>query len=326
MTDILRGRDYITTQEWSNDEIDLALQTAGDLKEKFHKGIPHRLLPDKTIFLLFFDKSTRTRNSFEAGITQLGGHAHFIDSSTSQIAHGESAKDTGIILSSYGHGIAIRHDLIPGEGNSYMREVAQHASKPVINMQCDIDHPCQTLADLMTIREKYGKNLRGLKIAVAWTYAPSYAKPMSVPQGLIMLMTRFGLDVTLAHPPEYTLMSNTMQIARENAQKSGTKFNVVDNLEEAFRDADIVYPKSWGIESLFKQPEKALEISKRCKSWICDEKLMSITKKESIYMHCLPADRGNEVTDAVIDGPHSVVYQEAENRLHTAKAIMALTM
>jgi len=326
MTDALRGRDYIMTQEWSNDEIELTLETAGDLKEQFQKGIPHRLLPDKTIFLLFFDKSTRTRNSFEAGITQLGGHAHFIDSSTSQIAHGESPKDTGIILSSFGHGIAIRHDLIPGEGNSYMREVAQYAGKPVINMQCDIDHPCQALGDLMTIREKFGKNLRGLKIAVAWTYAPSYAKPMSVPQSLIMLMTRFGLDVTLAHPPEYTLMANTMQIARDNAKQTGVKFNVVDNLEEAFRDADIVYPKSWGIESLFKQPEKALELSKRYKSWICDEKLMTITKKNSIYMHCLPADRGNEVTDAVIDGPHSVVYQEAENRLHTAKAIMALTM
>ncbi|MDZ7359832.1 MAG: ornithine carbamoyltransferase [candidate division KSB1 bacterium] len=326
MTDTLRGRDYITTQAWSIDEIELALETAADLKDKFKRGIPHRLLPDKTIFLLFFDKSTRTRNSFEAGITQLGGHAHFIDSSTSQIAHGESAKDTGIILSSYGHAIAIRHDLIPGEGNAYMREVAKYASKPVINMQCDIDHPCQTLADLMTIREIFGKNLRGRKIAVAWTYAPSYAKPMSVPQGLIMLMTRFGLDVTLAHPPEYKLMESTMQIARENAKQSGVKFEVVDNLEEAFRDADIVYPKSWGIESLFHEPQKALEISKRYKSWICDEKLMSITKKDSIYMHCLPADRGNEVTDAVIDGPHSVVYQEAENRLHTAKAIMALTM
>lgn len=326
MTDALRGRDYIMTQEWSNDEIELTLETASDLKAKFQQGIPHRLLSDKTIFLLFFDKSTRTRNSFEAGITQLGGHAHFIDSSTSQIAHGESPKDTGIILSSFGHGIAIRHDLIPGEGNSYMREVAQYANKPVINMQCDIDHPCQAMGDLMTIREKFGKNLRGLKIAVAWTYAPSYAKPMSVPQGLIMLMTRFGLDVTLAHPPEYTLMANTMQIARDNAKQSGVKFNVVDNLEDAFRDADIVYPKSWGIESLFKQPEKALELSKRYKSWICDEKLMTITKKNSIYMHCLPADRGNEVTDAVIDGPHSVVYQEAENRLHTAKAIMALTM
>lgn len=326
MTEALRGRDYITTQELTTDEIDLLLQTAAELKSQFKNGAPHRLLQDKTIFLLFFDKSTRTRNSFEAGITQLGGHAHFIEAGTSQIAHGESPKDTGIILSSYGHGIAIRHDLFPGEGNSYMREVAKYATKPVINMQCDIDHPCQTLADLMTIREIIGKDLRGKKIAVSWAYAPSYAKPMSVPQGLITLMTRFGLEVTLAHPPEYKLMDLTMQQARDNAKKAGVKFEVVDNMEDAFKDADIVYPKSWGIESLFKEPQKALEISKKYKSWICDERLMKLTKKNSIYMHCLPADRGNEVTDEVIDGSHSVVYQEAENRLHTAKAIMAMTM
>jgi N-acetylornithine carbamoyltransferase len=326
MTAALRGRDYITTQELSTEEIEMLLETATDLKAKFKSGTPHRLLQDKTIFLLFFDKSTRTRNSFEAGITQLGGHAHFIEAGTSQIAHGESPKDTGIILSSYGHGIAIRHDLFPGEGNSYMREVAKHASKPVINMQCDIDHPCQTLADLMTIREVFGTDLRGKKIAVSWAYAPSYAKPMSVPQGLITLMTRCGLDVTLAHPPEYKLMDLTMQQARDNAKKAGVKFEVVDNMEAAFESADIVYPKSWGIESLFKEPQKALEISKKYKSWICDERLIKLTKKNSIYMHCLPADRGNEVTDEVIDGSHSVVYQEAENRLHTAKAIMAMTM
>ncbi len=326
MNQTLIGKDYISTQDWSDVEIERALETAADLKDKFKKGVPHRLLPDKTIFLLFFDKSTRTRNSFEAGITQLGGHAHFIESSTSQIAHGESPKDTGIILSSYGHGIAIRHDLVPGEGNTYMREIAQWADQPVINMQCDVDHPCQTLADLMTIRERFGKNLRGRKIAVSWAYAPSYAKPMSVPQGLIMLMTRFGLDVALAHPPEYTLMKPTLEAARANAKKTGVKFEIVDSMEAAFEGADIVYPKSWGIESLFHKPEEALEISKKYKNWICDEKLMKLTKKDSIYMHCLPADRGNEVTDAVIDGPHSVVYPEAENRLHTAKAIMALTM
>lgn len=326
MIEALRGRDYITTQELTTEEIELLLQTAAGLKTQFKNGTPHRLLADKTIFLLFFDKSTRTRNSFEAGITQLGGHAHFIEAGTSQIAHGESPKDTGIILSSYGHGIAIRHDLIPGEGNSYMREVAKHATKPVINMQCDIDHPCQTLADLMTIREIFGKDLRGKKIAVSWAYAPSYAKPMSVPQGLITLMTRFGLEVTLAHPPEYKLMELTMQQARDNAKKTGVKFEVVDNMEAAFENADIVYPKSWGIESLFKEPQKALEISKKYKSWICDARLMKLTRKNSIYMHCLPADRGNEVTDEVIDGSHSVVYQEAENRLHTAKAIMAMTM
>jgi N-acetylornithine carbamoyltransferase len=326
MNQTLKGKDYISTQDWSAAEIELALDTAADLKDKFKKSMPHRLLPDKTIFLLFFDKSTRTRNSFEAGITQLGGHAHFIESSTSQIAHGESPKDTGIILSSYGHGIAVRHDLVPGEGNTYMREIAKWADKPVINMQCDVDHPCQTLADLMTIREIFGKNLRGRKIAVSWAYAPSYAKPMSVPQGLIMLMTRFGLDVALAHPPEYKLMKPTLETARANAKKAGVKFEIVDSMEAAFEGADVVYPKSWGIESLFHKPEEALEISKKYKNWICDEKLMKITKNDSIYMHCLPADRGNEVTDAVIDGAHSVVYPEAENRLHTAKAIMALTM
>jgi ornithine carbamoyltransferase len=322
----VRGKDYIETKDWTVKEINLALDTAADLKKMFRKGKPHRYLPDKTVFLFFFDKSTRTRNSFEAGATQLGAHAHFISSETSQVAHGESPKDMGIILSSYGHAIAVRHDLVPGEGNSYMRKVAEASRVPVLNMQCDIDHPFQTLADLMTIREEYGKNLRGLKIAVSWAYAPSYAKPMSVPQGLITLMPRFGIDVVLAHPPEYTLMKSEVEYAKKAAEESGTQFEVVDNMDDAFKGADIVYPKSWGIESLFHNPQEALEISKKYKHWICDEQKMKLTKKNSIYMHCLPADRGYEVTDAVIDGSHSRVFPEAENRLHTAKAVMALTM
>ena len=170
------------------------------------------------------------------------------------------------------------------------------------------------------------KYLRGLKIAVSWAYAPSYAKPMSVPQGLITLMTRFGLDVTLAHPPEYALMKGPMEYAREVAGKNGTKFEVVDSMDDAIRGADIVYPKSWGIESLFRNPQEALEISKRYKDWICDERRMGLASKQAIYMHCLPADRGFEVTDPVIDGPRSRVFPEAENRLHTCKSVMALTM
>jgi N-acetylornithine carbamoyltransferase len=322
----LRGRDYIETKDWTEAEINRALSVAADLKKRFRQGRPHRYLPDKTVFLFFFDKSTRTRNSFEAGATQLGAHAHFISAETSQVAHGESPRDMGIILSSYGHAIAIRHDLVPGEGNAYMREVARNASVPVLNMQCDIDHPFQTLADLMTIREEFGRNLRGLKIAVSWAYAPSYAKPMSVPQGLITLMTRFGMNVTLAHPPEFTLMKGPMDYAREMARKNGTTFEVVDRMEDALEDADIVYPKSWGIESLFHRPEEALEISKKYRHWICDEQKMKLAGPEAIYMHCLPADRGYEVTDAVIDGPQSRVFPEAENRLHTCKAVMALTM
>ena len=223
------------------------LDVSSDLKRKFKGHIPHRYLPDQTIFLMFFDKSTRTRNSFEAGMTQLGGHAHFLTADVMQVSHGESPKDTGIILSSYGHAIAIRHDLIPGEGNVYMREVAKWASVPVINMQCDVDHPCQTLADLMTIREQRGQDLRGLKIAVSWAYAPSYAKPLSVPQGLIMLMPRFGMDVVLAHPPEYGLMPETVEAAFENARRGGGKFTMVDSMDEAFRDADVVDSQELGL-------------------------------------------------------------------------------
>jgi ornithine carbamoyltransferase len=324
---LFKGRDWITTEEWSDNELDVMLDVSADLKRKFKGRVPHRYLPDQTIFLMFFDKSTRTRNSFEAGMTQLGGHAHFLTSDVMQISHGESAKDTGIILSSYGHAIAIRHDLIPGEGNAYMREVAKWANAPVINMQCDIDHPCQTLADLMTIKEQRGRDLRGLKIAVSWAYAPSYAKPLSVPQGLIMLMPRFGLDVVLAHPPEYHLMPETLEAARRNAERGGGSFHVVDDMDEAFRDADVVIPKSWGcLETMGSQPAESLRIAKQYTDWICDARRISLAHEDVLYMHPLPADRGNEVTDEVIDGPNSVVYSEAENRLHTAKAIMALTM
>jgi N-acetylornithine carbamoyltransferase len=283
-------------------------------------------LVDKTLFLFFFDKSTRTRNSMEAGITQLGGHAHFISAETSQVAHGESPKDMGIILASYGHGIAIRHDLVPGEGNTYMREVAKWADVPVMNLQCDIDHPFQMLSDLMTMREEFGDDLRGRKIAVSWAYAPSYAKPLSVPQGLISLMTRFGMHVTLAHPPEFKLMPEIVREAEQNAKKHGGHFEIVDSMEAALEKADVVYPKSWGILELFGKPQEALAIAKNYRSWICDAKRMALAKKEAIYLHCLPADRGHEVTDEVIDGPQSRVYPEAENRLHTGKAIMALTM
>jgi N-acetylornithine carbamoyltransferase len=322
-----KGKDYITTEEWTNDEIEVLLAVSADLRRKFKSRVPHRHLPDQTIFLMFFDKSTRTRNSFEAGITQLGGHAHFLTADVMQVSHGESPKDTGIILSRYGHGIAIRHDLIPGEGNHYMREVAKWADVPVINMQCDVDHPCQTLADLMTMRDKLGPDLRGKKVAVSWAYAPSYAKPLSVPQGLIMLLPRFGIDVTLAHPPEYFLMPEAIEAARRSARNSGAQFEVVDDMEEAFRDADVVIPKSWGcLETMGADPQQSLHIAKKYTHWICDEKKMRLTKPGSLYMHPLPADRDHEVTDAVIDGPHSVVFDEAENRLHTCKAIMATTM
>jgi ornithine carbamoyltransferase len=336
----LKGHDYIETQDLSEDELGLLLDTSADLKAKYHRGEPTLLLPLQTAYLLFFDKSTRTRNAFEAGMTQLGGHAHFLDADVTQISHGETPADTGKILAAMGHGICVRHDLVLNEGNKYMREMADAANVPIINMQCDVDHPTQTLADLLTIREHFGtNNLKGLKIAVSWAFAPSYAKPLSVPQGLITLMTRFGMHVSLAHPPGYNLIGRTVESAKANAKKSGGTFEIVDDMDAAFKDADIVYPKSWGVYDLMlarqgaKTKDEIADNQKAClaknaefKSWICDERRMKLAKKTAVYMHCLPADRGSEVTDAVFDGPQSIVFQEAENRLHTAKAIMACTM
>ena len=326
MNEALQGRDWISTDDWEVGEIESALDLAGELKGRFLRGEPHRLLQDRTFFMMFFDKSTRTRNSFEAGMTQLGGHAHFLDTDTMQVSHGETAKDTGIILSRYGHGVGIRHDTVPGEGNAYMREVARWADVPVINMQCDVDHPCQTLADLMTMRERFGRSLKALRVAVSWAYAPSYTKPMSVPQGLALLLPRFGMEVVVARPPGYDLMPDVLERARARAEEGGGSISVVDDMDAAFEGAHVVYPKSWGPLELFGRPEEARALAAQHTSWICDERRMGLADPDAVYMHCLPADRGNEVTDAVIDGPQSIVYDEAENRLHTCKALMALTM
>jgi N-acetylornithine carbamoyltransferase len=322
----LVGRDYIETLDWTVEEIEEALAVSAELKQAFRDGKPHRLLPDKTLFMLFLDKSTRTRNAFESGMTQLGGHAIYLDAEKTQVAHGESPKDMGIILSRYGHGLAIRHDLAPYEGNAWMREIARWAEIPVLNLQCDVDHPTQTIADLMTLREHRGSNLRGMKVAVSWAYAPSYAKPLSVPQGLLTLLPRFGIDVVLAHPHGFELMPEVMQRAEAAAAEAGATISVVHEMDEAFRGADVVYPKSWGRIDAFTDESKALTESAAHADWICDARRLSLASADALYLHCLPADRGTEVTDEVIDGPQSVVYDEAENRMHTGKALLALTM
>ena len=321
----LKGKHFITTQEWTIDQLEAVFALAKELKAAKAAGKPMRLLPDKTLYMIFFDSSTRTRNSFETGITQLGGHGIFLSPDKMQISHGENAKDTASVLSRYGEGIAIRHCAFR-EGNPYLREVAHWASVPVINMQCDVYHPCQIMADYMTIRERFGVNTRGLKIGVAWTSAPNYIRPLSVPQSLILMMPRFGLDVTLAYPPEFSLMPDIEAQARANAAAAGTKFEIVEDFEAAFRDADIVIPKSWGPLMHTTDKDQGLALIEKYPAWRCDTRHMELGRKDLIYMHPLPADRGREVTDEVIDGPQSVVYDEAENRLHVQKALMALTM
>ena len=211
-------------------------------------------------------------------------------------------------------------------GNQYINAVAKSSRAPVLNMQCDVYHPFQILADLLTIREFKGANLKRKKIAVSWAYAASYQKPISVPQSLIIQMARFGMDVVLAHPPEYKLMPEILQKAEQGAAASGGSFRVTHDMDDAFANADVVYPKSWGCMLTTSDLKESAEIGRKYTSWICDERRMGLAKKDAIYMHCLPADRGLEVAEAVIDGPQSVVYDEAENRLHVQKAVMAMTM
>lgn len=322
----LKGRDMITEQEWTLDEVETIMEVAYDLKRKRAVGEPHAYLRDKTLAMLFFFTSTRTRGSFEAGMAQLGGHAAFIDSDTTQISHGDTAKEIGEIFGRYFDGIAIRQcdwDF----GNQYIREVAAASRVPVLNMQDDVYHPFQILADLMTIKEYFGReSLRGKTINVSWAYAASYQKPISVPQSLILLMTRYGMNVRLTHPPEYNLMPEILQQAEDNSRRSGGSFEIGHDFDDGFKDADIVYPKSWGALLTTTDNAESARIGKQYTDWITDQRRMEMAKDHAIYMHCLPADRNIEVTDEVIDGPQSIVYQEAENRLHVQKAVMALTM
>jgi len=324
MQTIFKGKHFVTLQDWTKEEIDTLLDVSFDLKKKFAMGIPTVYLPYKTIFLMFFEQSTRTRNSMEAGIAQLGGHGNFLDTSSMQVSHGEVAKDTAVILSRFGHGIACRNCFWE-IGNKYLREMEKWSTVSIMNLQCDLYHPMQGIADLMTIKEKVG-DIRRTKVSVIWAYATSHKKPISVPLTQILLFPRYGMDVTLAYPEGYDLPGWAIQQAKENAEKHDGTFTITHNMEEAYQDADIVIPKNWGSWVTSQSEEVVDDLLESCKEWKCTEEMMKLANKDVMYMHALPADRGNEVEDSVIDGPHSIIYDEAENRLHTAKAVMNLTM
>lgn len=324
MQSIYKGKHFISLQDWSRDKIDTLLEVSLDLKKKFVNEVPTPYLLYKTIFLLFFEQSTRTRNSMEAGISQLGGHGTFLDTSTMQIAHGEVAKDTAVILSRYGHGIGCRN-CGWNVGNKYIRELEKWSTVPVFNLQCDLYHPMQGVADLLTLQEKIG-DIRGTKVSIIWAYAASHKKPISVPLTQILLFPRYGMDVTLAYPEGYDLPEWAIEQAKANARDHGGTVTVTHSMEEAYKSAQIVIPKNWG-SWVTNQSDRVLDdLLESNKGWKCTQEMMRLADKDVMYMHALPADRNNEVEDSVIDGPHSIVYDEAENRLHTAKAVMTLTM
>jgi len=323
----LIGKDLITFQDWTKEEINYLLDSTKDMKERIKQGEILEYLKHKTLFMIFFEQSTRTRNSMEASMTQLGGHAHDLTKDKMQITHGETPQDTGNVLARMGEGIAIRncfHEL----GNQYIRDITKYSDVPMISMQDDIYHPLQVIADYLTIKEHFPEPKK-LKVTILWTYATSHAKPLSVPQSQVLFFPRFGMDVTVGMPKEFPLQDDIVKQAKKNAEANGTNLYFTHDKEEAVKDADIVIPKNWGGFGYFDKWEdtdknKAImkENLEKHPDWILDKKLYSLAKKDAKIMHALPADRGKEVTDEVLDSPNSIIYDEAENRLHTARGLL----
>lgn len=332
MKERLRGRHLITLDDWVTSEIDAMIDVSSELKRLRAMGRLLDLLRSKTLFMIFFEQSTRTRNSMEAAMTQLGGHAHDLTPDKMHLSHGETPKDTAKVLSRMGEAIAIRNCFY-GTGNAYLEEIAAHADIPLISMQDDVYHPLQAAADLMTIREHFGTNLRGLRVVISWAYATSHAKPLSVPQSQVLLFPRYGMDVVLAHPAEFPLQDSIVARAQQRAQEGKGSLTTVHDMDEAMRSADVIFPKNWGGFAHF-EPYRDSEGTRaamrdnleRNVDWILNRRRYSLAKRDTKIMHALPADRNNEVSDEILDGPNSIIYDEAENRLHTAKAILMLLM
>lgn len=348
----LFGKSLLITEEWTTRELEALCAVAQRLEAKDRAGQPTALLPHELAYAMFFDNSTRTKSAWAGAAARLGMQPVIVDGGSTQISHGETAGETGAMLGMNAHALGVRHDLILGEGNRFMRDVkagidgyldaTKDARKvPVVNLQCDVDHPTQTLADLLWLKERFPEGLKGKKIAVSWAYSPSYAKPLSVPQGLIMLLTRQGANVHLAHPEGYRLMDQCLTAATRNSAASGGSFTVTNSMDEAFAGAHAVYPKSWGPYDLMLERVEANragdkarmgEIEKRAlarnaghKDWICNEHRMGTTAGgDALYMHCLPADIGAEVTPGVM-ARHAVnVAREANKKVYVIMALLAV--
>ena len=347
----LHGRSLLSTDDYETEELEALLAVALRLAALDRAGKKAAFLPHELAYALFFDNSTRTKSAWAGAAARLGMQPVIVDGSSTQVSHGETAAETGAMLGMNAHALGVRHDLILGEGNAFMRDVKRGIDDylratgdprkvPVVNLQCDIDHPTQTLADLCWLRERFPEGLAGKKITVSWAYSPSYAKPLSVPQGLVMLLTRFGANVMLAHPEGYPLMKKCLDSAAAHAEESGGSFKVVDSMDEAFEGADAVYPKSWGPYALMlsrveanraRDSKRMAEIEKealaqnaRHRDWICDERRMGLTRGgDALYMHCLPADIGAEVSPGVMARQTVSVAREANWKVYVIMAALA---
>ena len=352
--------DFFLTWEKTDDELEAVFTVAEALRYMRENNISTKVFESGLGISLFRDNSTRTRFSFASACNLLGLEVQDLDETKSQIAHGETVRETANMISFMADVIGIRDDMYIGKGNKYMHEVVDSVTqgnkdgvleqKPtLVNLQCDIDHPTQCMADMLHIINTFGgvENLKGKKVAMTWAYSPSYGKPLSVPQGVVGLMTRFGMDVVLAHPEGYDIMPEVEEIAKKNAAENGGSFTKTNSMAEAFKDADIVYPKSWapfaamekrtdlyaegdqaGIDALEKE---LLAQNAEHKDWCCTEELMSTTKDgKALYLHCLPADingvscKDGEVEASVFDRYRDPLYKEASYKPYIIAAMILL--
>ena len=355
------NNDFLLTWEKSEDELKAVFTVAEALRELRKNNISSKIFDSGLGISLFRDNSTRTRFSFASACNLLGLEVQDLDEGKSQIAHGETVRETANMISFMADIIGIRDDMYIGKGNAYMREVSKAVREgykdgcleqipTLVNLQCDIDHPTQVMADTLHLINEFGgiENLKGKKVAMTWAYSPSYGKPLSVPQGVIGLLTRFGMDVVLAHPGGYEVMSEVEEIAVKNAKESGGSFTKTNSMAEALKDADIVYPKSWapfsamekrtdlyakgdteGIKDLEKE---LLAQNAKYKDWECTEELMKTTKDgKAIYLHCLPADitgvscEKGEVEASVFDRYRTSLYKEASFKPYVIAAMIFLS-
>jgi knotted carbamoyltransferase YgeW len=356
--DSLYLQDFLLTWEQSESDLIKILEIAGILKEMRQANISPRVFDSGLAISIFRDKSTRTRFSFASAANLLGLAVQDMDEEKSQISHGETVRETANMISFLSDFIGIRDDMFLGEGHRYMKEVSDALTEGyksgvlpqrpgVINLQCDMDHPTQAMADLLHLKEHFGSlnALRGKKMVMSWAYSPSYGKPLSVPQGIIALMTRFGMKVELCYPEGYDLIPEIVETAKHHARNIGGSFSVGHSMEKSFENADIVYPKSWAPFNIMQQRTEFLknsdkqglvELEKQCleqnakfKNWECNKQMMDLTKdKNALYMHCLPADisgvscQSGEVSAEVFDKFRKLTYIEAGYKPYIIAAIM----
>ncbi len=352
--------DFFLTWEKSDDEIAAVFAVADALRCLREKNVSTKIFDSGLGISLFRDNSTRTRFSFASACNLLGLEVQDLDEGKSQIAHGETVRETANMISFMADVIGIRDDMFIGKGNAYMHNVVEAVKEgnrdgileqrpTLVNLQCDIDHPTQCMADMLHIIHEFGgvENLKGKKVAMTWAYSPSYGKPLSVPQGVIGLFTRFGMDVTLAHPEGYEVMPEVEEVAKKNAAATGGSFTKTNSMEEAFKDADIVYPKSWAPfaameertdlyakgdrEGIDKLEKKLLAQNAEHKDWCCTEEMMSLTKDgKALYLHCLPADINDvscvdgEVAASVFDRYRVPLYKQASFKPYIIAAMIFL--